>query len=197
MDHRTAQNTSIALLATVMVSAGPLAPVHGASGDGAGIIRLARVLPDEPMFQCIAPAEYEIAGLRLYDSLASMHNLGTPASLTRGYGEDDGGGYVATKFSYGGLDVTVVRERIDVIEATSPRWRTPAGLRPGMSRAEADAMLGHAPDPQYLNDGVYTFSGCPEWLGGELRWDNVSNYFEFAFGDDGRLSFIRLAADRP
>ncbi len=197
MDHRSAQHTSIALLATVMVSAGPAAPVHGASVSGNGIIRLTRMQPGEPEFQCVAPAEYEIGGLRLYDGLSSLQHLGTPVSLTRGHGEDDGGGYVATKFSYGGLDVTVVRERIDVIEATSPRFHTPTGLRPGMGGDEAAVLLGPAPDPQYLNDGVYSFAGCPEWHGGELRWDNVSNYFEFAFGDDGRLSFIRLAADRP
>lgn len=196
MDHFDAHRTSIALLATVMVSAGPAAPVRGAA-DEDGIIRLARLLAGEPMFQCIAPAEYEIGGLRLYDDLASMRHLGTPASLSRGYGEDDGGGYFATRFSYDGLNVTAVRDRIDIIEATSPRWRTPAGLRPGMNRAGADALLGHAPDPQHLVDGVYSFSGCPEWRDGELHWDNANNYFEFAFGDDGRLSFIRLAAHRP
>ena len=35
------------------------------------------------------------------------------------------------------------------------------------------------------------------WRGGELVWDHASNYFEFAFGGDGRLAFIRLIADRP
>lgn len=197
MDHRSAHHTSIALLATVMVSAGPTAPVRGATGDDGGIIRLARVLPDEPKVQCIAPAEYEIAGLHLHDDLAAMHHLGAPISLTRGHGEDDGGSYVAATFSYGGLKITAVRDRIDVIEATSPRWQTPAGLRPGMTHAEARALLGRKPDAQHLSDGVYSFSGCPEWRGGELHWDNVNSYFEFAFGADGRLSFIRLFADRP
>lgn len=197
MDHRSAHHTSIALLATVIVSAGPAAPVRGATGDDAGIIRLARVLPDEPRFQCIAPAEYEIAELHLHDDMAAMHHLGTPVSLTRGHGEDDGGSYVAVTYAYSGLEVTVVRDRIDVIEARSPRWRTPAGLRPGLTRAEAGVLLGRQPDAQRLRDGVYSFSACPEWRGGELHWDHVNSYFEFAFGADGRLSFIRLVADRP
>lgn len=196
MDHFHSHRVSLALLTTVMMSAGVLAPVAGAT-DGGGIIRLARVLPDEPLFQCIAPSEYEIAGLRLYGDLSTLHRLGPPVSLTRGFGEDDGGGYVATTYHYGGLDVTVVRGKIDVIEARSQRWPTPAGLKAGMPEQEARSLLGREPDPEHLHRGEYSFAACPEWRDGELVWDNVNNYFQFAFGEDGRLSFVRLAADRP
>jgi len=196
MDHFNSQRMSLAFLAAIMISAGAAAPVAGAAG-GDGIIRLARVLPDEPLFQCVAPSEYTIAGLRLYGALASMNRLGPPAALIRGYGEDDGGGYVATTYRYHGLEVTVVRGEIDVIEAKSPRWPTPGGLKPGMSRADTLTLLGRDPDPEHLDDDTYSFAGCPEWRDGELVWDNVNNFFEFGFGDDGRLSFVRLAADRP
>jgi hypothetical protein len=196
MDHFHSHRTSLALLTAVLISAGFAASVDGAVDDG-GAIRLARVLPDEPSFQCIAAAEYSIAGLRLRGDLATLGRLGTPAALTRGFGEDDGGGYVATTYHYGGLDVTVVRDRVDVVEAKSARWPTPGGLKPGMSRTDALAVLGREPDPEQLHDGTYSFVGCPEWRGGELVWDNASNYFEFGFGRDERLSFIRLVADRP
>jgi hypothetical protein len=196
MDHIHSHRVSLALLTTVMMSAGVLAPVAGAA-DGGGIIRLARVLPDEPLFQCIAPSEYEIAGLRLYGNLSTLHRLGLPTSLTRGFGEDDGGGYIATTYHYDGLDVTAVRGKIDVIEARSPLWPTPSGLKAGMPAREARSLLGREPDPEHLHDGAYSFVGCPEWRDGELVWDSVSNYFEFGFGDDEQLSFVRLAADRP
>lgn len=196
MEHFTSQRTSLAFVASVLISAGFAAPVAGAV-DGQGIIRLARVLPDEPLFPCIAPAEYEIAGLRLYGGLSTMQHLGAPVSLTRGFGEDDGGGYCAITFHYDGLDVTVVRGQIGVIEARLPLWPTPSGLRAGMPEQEAISLLGRKPDPEHLDRGTYSFAACPEWRDGELVWDNANNYFQFAFGEDGRLSFIRLAADRP
>ena len=59
------------------------------------------------------------------------------------------------------------------------------------------ALLGRKPDPEHRNDGGYSFNGCPEWRGGELVWDNINNYFDFAFGEDNRLAFIRLIADQP
>lgn len=186
---------SLTLLVSVAIAAGLSAPVRGADDDG--ILRMARVLPDEQLFQCVAAAEFTIAGLRLYDEMAALQPLGAPNSLTRGLGEDDGGGYVLTTYHYGGLEVNVVRGRIDRIEAHSPAWPTPAGLAAGMERAEALALMGGEPDPDHLRDGVYSFTGCPEWRDGKLIWDNIDNYFELAFNDSGRLAFIRLIADRP
>jgi len=186
---------SLALLVSVAITAGLSAPLRGA--DEGGILRMARVLPDEPLFQCVAATQFTLAGLKLYDDMAALQPLGAPNSLTRGFGEDDGGGYVLTTYHYGGLEVDVVRGRIDRIEARAPTWPTPAGLAAGMERAEALALMGSEPDPKNLHDGKYSFTGCPEWRGGELVWDNMNNYFEFAFNEDGRLAFIRLIADRP
>lgn len=190
------QSVSLSLLISVTVGAGVCAPVRAeVSGDGA--LRLARLLPDEPLFQCIAASEFTIGGLKLYDEMAALEPLGTPNTMTRGFGEDDGGDYVATTYHYGGLDVDMVRGRVDRIEARAPAWRTPEGLKAGMERAEALALLGREPDLEHLHEGVYSFAGCPEWRDGELVWDNVNNYIEFAFGEDERLSFVRLIADRP
>ena len=194
MHHINYRSVSLSLLISVTVAAGLSAPVRGAE-DG-GILRLARVLPDQPLFQCVATSEFSVAGLQLYDDMAALHLLGSPNSLTRGFGEDDGGGYVLNTYHYGGLEVDIVRGRVDRIEARSPRWPTPSGLVAGMERAEALALLGREPDPEYLHDGVYSFSGCPEWRGGELVWHD-SWYLEFAFNEEGRLEFVRLFADRP
>lgn len=190
MEHSTSHRLSLAFLVTVAITAG--LPTSAAED---GIIKLARVLPDEPLFQCVSPSEYDIGGIRPGGSLASLDVLGAPRSLTRGFGEDDGGSYVATTFHYGGLDVTTVRGEVDVVEAHSPYWRTPSGLSPGMSRADAQALLGREPSPEHFHRGVYSFPGCPEYVGGELVWRD-SWYFEFAFEDD-RLSFVRLAVERP
>jgi len=196
MDHLNAHRLSLIFLATVLISAGYVAPVAGARADE-GAIRLVRVLPDEPPFPCVAPAEFAIGGLRLSGDISLLGALGPPESLTRGHGADDGGDYVATTYHYAGLDVTLVRGRIDVVEATSTHWSTPGGIRPGLTRAGVLALLGREPDAEYLNDGTYSFPGCPEWRDGELVWDNANNYFEFGFGAGERLSFVRLAADRP
>jgi len=194
MYHISYHSVSLSLLVSVAIAAGVSAPV---AAEGGGILRLARVLPEEPLFHCVAPPEFPIAGLKLYDGLAALQPLGAPNSLTRGFGEDDGGGYVVTTYHYGGLEVDIVRDRIDRIEARAPAWPTPAGLKAGMERTAALALMGRAPNPEHLHDGVSSFSGCPEWRDGELVWDNVNNYFDFAFAGDGRLSFIRLIADRP
>jgi len=196
MDHGNARHLSLTFLATVLTSAGFVAPVSGAI-EPSGILQVVSVLPDDLPFQCIAAGEFSVGGLRLGSDLAPLKALGRPDSLTRGHGEDDGGDYVATTYHYASLEVTLVRGRIDAVEATSSRWSTPGGLRPGMNVAEVVALLGRNPDAQYLNNGTYSFGGCPEWRDGELVWDNADNYFEFAFDRDGRLSFIRLAADRP
>lgn len=196
MYHINHHSVSLSLLVSVTVAAGVCAPVRAeVLGDGA--LRLARLLPDEPLFQCIAASEFTIAGLKLNDETAALNPLGPPNTLTREAGEDDGGGYVATTYHYSGLEVDVVRGRIDRIETESPHWPTPAGLKPGMERTEALALMGREPDLDHLHDGVYGFAGCPEWRDGVLAWDNVNNYIEFAFGEDERLSFVRLIADRP
>lgn len=161
------------------------------------VLRLARVLPDDPPYQCIAASEYSLAGLRLGDPLARLgQTMGVPRTLSSGFGEDDGGGYRVYTYDYGGLKVEVVRGEIDVIHAYGAMFATPSGLRVGLSRDEATAILGHEPDPANLNDGVYSFSGCPETTGGKQLWTE-SWYFEFAFGADGRLSLIRFVTDRP
>ena len=194
MDRDTPYRMSLALLVSVAIAAGVSAPV--AAGEG-GTLRLVRVLPDEPLLQCVAPSEFTIAGLRLDDEMAALQPLGSPDALTRGFGEDDGGDYVVTTYHYGGLEVDVVRGRVDRIEAHAPAWPTPAGLTAGMQRTGAMLILGREPDPEYLHDGIYSFSGCPEWRDGELVWDNTNSYFDFAFDDDARLAFVRLIADRP
>lgn len=159
-------------------------------------LRLVRVLPDEPLYQCMAASEYTLAGLRLGDPLAKLgRTMGVPRTLSSGYGEDDGGGYRAYTYDYGGLKVDVVRGEVDVIHAYSGMFATPSGLRVGMSRDEAIAILGREPDPEYLNEGAYSFSACPETRDGKQLWYDW--YFEFAFGEDGRLSLIRFVADRP
>jgi hypothetical protein len=196
MDHFNAHRLSLTFLATVLMSAGLVAPVGGADEDG-GTLRRIRVLPQERPFQCIVAAEFSIGGMRLGGDLTMLAALGAPESLSRGHGEDDGGDYVATTYHYAGLDVTMVRGKIDVVEATSSHWSTPGGLRPGMDRAEALALLGREPEAEYLDDGAYSFAGCPEWHEGELVWNNADNYFDFGFGADGRLSFVRLVAERP
>ena len=193
MYHISYHSVSLSLLVSVAISAGVSAPVVAEEG---GILRLARVLPDEPMFQCVATSEFTIAGLRLYDGMAGLESLGSLNSISRGFGEDDGGGYVLSTYHYGGLEVDIVRDSIDRIEARSPHWSTPTGLVAGMERAEALALLGREPDPEYLHDGVYSFAGCPEWRDGELVWHD-SWYLEFAFDEDSRLGFVRLIADRP
>jgi hypothetical protein len=186
---------SLALLVSVAITAGLSAPLRGAGENG--ILRAVRVLRDEPLFQCALSSEFTLAGLKLYDEMTALRALGSPNSLSRGFGEDDGGSYVLTTYHYGGLEVDVVRGRIDRIEAQSPAWQTPAGLAAGMDRAQALALLGREPNPDHLNGGAYSFNGCPEWRDGELVWDNINNYFEIAFGEDERLSFVRLIADRP
>ena len=196
MYHINYNSVSLSLLVSVTVAAGMSAPVRAATLD-AGALQLVRVLPDEPQFQCIATGEFTLAGLKLYAEMAALEPLGAPKSLSRGTGEDDGGEYVLTTYDYGGLTVDVVRGHIDRIEARSPLWPTPIGLKAGMTRAKAVALLGREPDPENLHGGVYSFSGCPEWRDGELVWDNTDNYFEFAFGENGRLAFLRLIADRP
>lgn len=195
MEHIKSHHMSLAFMATVLVSAGSAAPVADAK-ESEGIIRLTRLLPDEPEFQSVAPSEFSLAGLRLYGKLSTMRPLGAPAFLTRNHGEDGRGEYVTTTYHYEGLDVTVARGRIKVIMAKAPGRTTPGGLETGMSRAEALAVLGREPAPEQLDGDAYSFIGCPEWRDGELVWDNVDNHFEFAFGGGGRLSFIRLAARR-
>lgn len=185
---------SLAFMVSVALAAGGM--TAGADILEEGTLRLARVLPDDPLFPCIAQSEFVLAGLSLYDPLERLGPLGAPESLLRGWGEDDGGGYVATTYRYDGLDVTVVRDDVDVIAATGSRWATAGGLRPGLTRSETLTILGHTPDPEYLNDGVYSFPACPEWRDGALTWHD-SLYFEFGFGAEDRLAFIRLVADRP
>ncbi len=141
------------------------------AGAAEPVLRLARVLPDSAPYQCMAASEFTLAGLRLGDPLAKLgRTMGVPRTLSAGYGEDDGGGYRAYIYDYGGLKVDVVRGEVDVIHAYGAMFATPSGLRVGMSREEATEILGRAPDPENLNEGVYIFSGCPETRDGTQLW---------------------------
>ena len=162
------------------------------------VLRTAKVLPgDEETYQCIASSEYTNGGIMLGDPLDRLGRvLGVPRTLSTNYSEDDGGGYRAYIYDYGGLKVEVVRGEVDAIHAYGARFATPSGVRVGLSRDEAYAILGREPDPEHLNQGWYWFSGCPERKDGELLWYD-SWYFEFSFGDDSRVTGIRMVADRP
>ncbi len=165
---------------------------------GEPVLRELKVLPDdEETYQCMAASQYLLGGITLGDPLDKLGRvLGVPRTLTTGYGEDDGGGYRAYGYDYGGLKVDVVREKVDIIHAYGARFATPAGLRVGLPREDVYAILGREPDPGNLHEGWYSFSGCPEIRDGEPLW-RESWYFEFTFGADSRLSGIRLVADRP
>ena len=182
-------------LATILAMAGMIGALPAGAAKS-GIIHSPQALPDEPSIQCVVAPEFEIAGLSLYGDLSNLHYLGAPKSMKRGHGEDDGGGYIATTYRYDGLDVTIVRGAIDVIEARGARWPTPSGLKAGMTRREVEALLGRKPDKKHLRKGVYSYNGCPDKRGGAQAWA-ASSYFEFSFGKNGRLSFVRLAVNRP
>lgn len=121
--------------------------------------------------------------------------LGAPKGLKTAYSEDDGGRYELYIYDYGGLIVEASHDRVSAIRANSSDHPTPSGLHVGMSRAKAVTILGREPEST-LNKGWHWFHGCPEYKNGEMiRYPEI--YFEFAFGEDGRIMGIRLILEAP
>jgi hypothetical protein len=84
---------------------------------------------------CIPAAEMALAGVRLGDSRVLVESrLGTPNPPT----DQDPAGVLA----FQGLSIRLHATRVQSVLATSSKWSTPAGIRPGLSQSEVGAILG-------------------------------------------------------
>ena len=161
--------------------------------EGAGPLQSVTIPSEDKVGQCVLSEEFTVAGLRLGDPPAALDRLGAPRGLTRGYGEDDGGGYTAYTYRYDGLAVEIVRDMVDVIAAAGPGRATPSGIHVGITRADVIRLLGRLPDYDYATSTGYSFPACQPPDG--RNWSFM--YFELNFDIDDRLAAIRLVADLP
>lgn len=71
---------------------------------------------------CIDATEAAVAGLLPGMNAQSIQRLGSYISLETTTGEDDGGGYEEKIYHYSEYDISIVRNYIDSIRITSPKF---------------------------------------------------------------------------
>jgi hypothetical protein len=147
-------------------------------------------------FDCLPSGTFGLASIRLRMAESAMlKRLGRPRSITKGEGEDDGGGYVVMTYHYPTLVIDVVREEVDRIHTSSARPRTPEGIRVGDTREEVAKILGKSPRHWAANEVRVWLVSCPEETEGGLLYRD--DYVTYQFTPEDRVESITYQVERP
>lgn len=138
---------------------------------------------------CLPHEAFAIMGLRPWDDEIKVQEVvGEPVRVTAHAGEDDGGLHMVYGYEYANFAIEIARIDVLSIATRSRAVVVAGGLRVGITRREALALLGATPSPEALAAREFTVSDC-DTMG--------ETYLRLEFGIDGRIAAIRLKAEVP
>jgi len=142
--------------------------------------------------QCIPDSEVAVRNVNLGMSNSTVtSNLGSPLDSRVGFGEDDGGSYQESVLVYNGLEIYIVRSKVDRVVVTSPRICTHNGICAGKSRSDVKSILGERAPVAESGDGEQQFALCGE--NGQFS----DTYLIIRYGLNETVESIELVQDRP
>lgn len=142
--------------------------------------------------QCIPASEVAVRNVNLGILNSTVtSNLGSPLDSRVGFGEDDGGSYQESILVYDGLEIYIVRSKVDRVVVTNPRICTHNGICAGKSRADVKSILGERAPVAESGDVEQQFALCEE--GGQFS----DAYLIVRYGLNETVESIELVQDRP
>ncbi|NNG05622.1 MAG: hypothetical protein HKM95_16185 [Inquilinus sp.] len=138
---------------------------------------------------CLPHESFSVMGLRPWDDERKVVDLlGEPAGITAGWSEDDGGAHIVLGYEYAALDIEIARSYTQRIATRSAAVIVGGGLRVGLSRQRALAVLGVAPSTEALAARRFAVGNC------DLPAETALN---LEFGEDGRIVEIAIEGYGP
>lgn len=151
------------------------------------------VLVDGGEFDCLPLSIFGLKNIRLWEpEITVSKELGKPESITKGWGEDDGGRYDIKTYHYKHLQVDIVRGNVDRIYTMSEKVAMPPGIRVGDTMDQVIMMLGRKPRDWQDSQTAFSIVTCPE----DEEWIR-QDYVTLKFNNDKLLTSIEYAANRP
>ncbi len=141
---------------------------------------------------CLPASDFQLSGIPLHgDERATLEQLGKWVAMKSDSGEDDGGTFTRDTYSYRDLEVEAIRGLVTKVATSSPRTKTPSGLRPGLGRDAIRRLL--------LSKGV-TFKGSADTLQiAACSPDGVvlEDLLALTFDSNGRARVLWIYASSP
>ncbi|MGO4917201.1 hypothetical protein [Pseudogemmobacter sp. W21_MBD1_M6] len=107
----------------------------------------------ETVEDCLPATEFNLNDVSMGDPLDTLGKLGSPETVTDPFGS----GELIDRMFLVGASIDIFQDRVYGMSATSPDWRTPSGLKVGLTRGEVIRILGRVPSGyDATSDGFYT-----------------------------------------
>ena len=135
--------------------------------------------------ECLPPAELKLGSIELGYSVADLSKLVPPVVgevITSSVLEIE-------RFMYEGLRMDAYQGKIIELQATSPFWGMPSGLKVGITHWEVISILGHVPSGA---DATSQKFGLIARLGNQDSYPVW--YVVISFGQDKRVQSISFAS---
>lgn len=115
---------------------------------------------------CLPASEFSLNGVSMGDPLDTLGKLGSPEMVTDPFGS----GELIDRMVLVGANIDIFQDKVYGISTTSPSWKTPSGLRVGLTRGEVIRILGRVPngynatsDRIYIHVCSYVQDADDEW----------------------------------
>lgn len=138
--------------------------------------------------ECLPPEEFKLGGISLGYPVADLSKLVPPV-----IGEVFTGGAVdVERFMYDGLRMDAYQGDVIELQATSPFWEMPSGIKVGLTRGEVISILGRVPSGSSATSHTFSSLAC---LGDQDSYPVW--YVVIQFGHDKRVQSISFASLSP
>lgn len=138
--------------------------------------------------ECMSNSELELGHIKLDYHVADLGKLVPPVVGQKfaGFRPE------FERFMYDGLRVDTFKGVITELEATSPFWEMPSGIKVGSTRGEVISILGRVPEGATATSQKFGINGCMDKEDSYPVW-----YVVIHFGHDKRVQSIILAIPSP
>ena len=138
--------------------------------------------------ECMSNSEFELGSIKLGYRVSDLGKLVPPV-----VGEVITGDVLEIeRFMYDGLRMDTHQGVITELEATSPFWEMPSGIKVGSTRGEVISILGRVPEGATATSQKFGVNACMDKEGSYPVW-----YVVIKFGHDKRVQSISLMNVSP
>ncbi len=139
----------------------------------------------ETVEDCLPASEFGLNGVSMGDPSDTLGKLGSPETVSDPFGS----GELIDRMFLVGATIDIFQDRVYGMSATSPDWRTPSGLKVGLTRGEVIRILGRVPSGHDATSDRFYTQVCSEVPDAVDAWSIL-----IEFGQDKRVETIRFVS---